>query len=189
MMTSQRHLLALYTFGVFREPAEDPANDGFHELNDRIVPIVDRAPGLVARSGYEDEPGPPEWGTQVFPHFYVERGDGWSPSTLSLWEAPEAAMAFAYHGLHAEAVKRGREWHDAPEWPPYAVWWSEPDNRPDWTEAVARHLHLHENAPTPYVFDFKTMFTPDGEPYAMDPVRLKDYLNQAGSAEQSQTIG
>ena len=177
-MTSQSHHLALYTFNVFRAPAEDPANDGFHELNDRILPIADQAPGLIARSGYEDEPGPPEWGKQVFPHFYIERGDGWSPSTLSLWETPEAAMAFAYHGLHAEALKRGREWHDEPQFPPYAVWWIEAGKRPDWTEAVARHLHLHQHGPTAYVFDFKHLFTPNGKPQATNPARLKSYLEQ-----------
>lgn len=44
--------LALYTFGMFAAPAEDPANDGFRELNDPLFELVDQAEGLIARSGY-----------------------------------------------------------------------------------------------------------------------------------------
>ena len=90
-------LVALYTFGVFRAPANDPANQGFHSRNDRNLQAVEAAEGFVARSGYDGDPGPESWGVQVFPRFYVERGDGWSPATLSLWRDLESPMAFALH--------------------------------------------------------------------------------------------
>lgn len=160
--------LALYTFGVFRQPADDPVNQGFHDRNDPILELVDRSPGLIARSGYEDEPGPESWGTQVFPRFYVERGDEWSPSTLSLWVDMESAMAFAYHGLHAEAMRHAREWFDPPEWPPYAAWWVPDGATPDWADAVKRHEHLHDNGPSAYCFTFKQAFGPDGSPARID---------------------
>jgi hypothetical protein len=61
--------LALYTFGMFAAPAEDPANDGFRDLNDPIFELVDRAEGLIARSGYASDPGPlprgADWGAEV----------------------------------------------------------------------------------------------------------------------------
>jgi hypothetical protein len=75
---------ALYTFGVFAAPAQVPANDGFHARNDINLRNVDVSDGFIARSGYDGDPGPASWGTQVHPRFCVERGDGWSPSTLSL---------------------------------------------------------------------------------------------------------
>jgi len=77
--------LALFTFGIFREPAEHPVNDGFHTRNDSILAAVEHSDGFVARSGYDGEPGPASWCVQVYPDFYIERGDGWSPETLSLW--------------------------------------------------------------------------------------------------------
>lgn len=153
---SQR--LALYTFGLFIKPAEHSDNDGFHELNDPILDLVDRAAGMVARSGYDNEPGPESWGKQVFPKFYVEQGDGWAPSTLSHWVDMESAMAFSYFGLHAQALKRGGEWFLKPQWPPYAAWWSDEDRIPDWQEAVERHQFLHDNGPTPTAFTFKNAF-------------------------------
>lgn len=170
--------LALYTFGVFAQPARGGANEGFFELEEQIFPLVDHAAGFISRSGYDGEPGPPEWGEQVFPRFYEEKGDGWSPATLSLWRDAEAAMAFSYHGLHAEALKRGREWMVRPSWPPYAAWWVGPDDAPSWADAVERHAHLHEQGPTPRAFDFKHPFDPGGAPTAIDRARVSNYAAQ-----------
>src|SRR5262245_42473400 len=81
-----------------------------HDRNDRNFRAAESSDGFIARSGYDGEPGPESCGKQVFPRFYVERGDGWSPSTLSLWRDLELPMAFTYAGIHAEAMRYGREW-------------------------------------------------------------------------------
>ena len=160
--------LALFTFGIFREPAEHPINDGFHARNDLVLAAVEQADGFIARSGYDDEPGPLPWGVQVYPDFYGERGDGWSPETLSLWEGLESVAAFNYHGLHAEALRLGREWFVAPEWPPYVLWWVRPDHIPDWPEAVDRHRRLNIDGSTPGAFNFSRAFDPDGQAANLD---------------------
>ncbi|MEN0000688.1 MAG: DUF3291 domain-containing protein [Pseudomonadota bacterium] len=170
---------ALYTFGVFRKPSDDPANDGFHALDDKIWPILDRAPGLIGRSGYLGEPGRRSWGVPTYPAFYHGPQGEHSPSTLSLWECPEAAIAFAYHGLHAEALKRAREWFDEPTWPPYAVWWASDDKRPTWREAVAKHQQLHDEGPTQAAFNFKNLYDPQGEKTEMASDRMRAYIDQA----------
>ena len=170
-MTGSR--LALYTFGIFKGRAADPDNQGFHDRNDAAFAAAEAAEGFIARSGYEDEPGPTSWGVQVYPRFYVERGDGWSPSTISLWADLESAMAFAYSGLHAEALKHGRQWMVKPEWPPYALWWVDAAHIPDWAEAVARHEHLADHGPRPHAFDFKAPFDSDGLSTAIDRERVK----------------
>ncbi|MBS3649579.1 DUF3291 domain-containing protein [Pseudaminobacter sp. 19-2017] len=170
-MTKKR--VALYTFGIFRAPATDAANQGFHDRNDRNLLAVERSEGFIARSGYDEEPGPESWGKQVFPRFYVERGDGWSPSTLSLWKNLESPMAFAYAGIHAEALRHGREWFTKPVWPPYVLWWVGSDHVPTWVEAVARHEHLHDLNPSPSAFDFKTPFDEHGRPTTVDRDAVK----------------
>ena len=170
--------LALYTFGVFALPSKEPENDAFHSLNDQILAQVDRAFGLVGRSGYDNEPGPKSWGVQVFPKFFVDNGDGWSPSTLSVWENIESAMAFSYFGLHAEALKRGTEWFERPKWPPYAAWWLLKDDLPDWAEGVRRHQHLHENGPTSIAFNFKKAFDPAGNLLAIDSAKVRLIASQ-----------
>ncbi|TFG88988.1 MAG: DUF3291 domain-containing protein [Hyphomicrobiales bacterium] len=160
--------LALFTFGIFRQPAEHSVNAGFHARNDAALAAAEQADGFIARSGYDNEPGPPLWGLQVYPDFYAERGDGWSPETLSLWEDLESVAAFTYHGLHAEAQRLGRTWFVDPEWPPYVLWWVGPDHTPDWAEAVGRHRRLHTDGSTPDAFNFSTAFNPDGQAAKLD---------------------
>lgn len=171
--------LALYTFGMFAKPANDPANAGFHELNDPVLAAVDRAEGLIARSGYASDGEGRSWGAEVYPRFYRETGDGWSPATLSLWTDMESLFAFTYFGLHAAAFKRGREWFQKPEWPPLVMWWHMGTDYPIWAEGVRRHAHLHDNGPTPMAFTFKTAFDENGAPYALDKRRVQAFSPRA----------
>ena len=115
----------------------------------------------------------PKYGEYVCPHFYVEAGDGWTPQTLSLWQDLESTMAFAYQGLHGEAMRHGSEWMVAPQWPPYALWWVDADHTPDWREACAKHLQLHQQGGSGQVFTFKEPFSADGDPVKLDAGRIK----------------
>jgi hypothetical protein len=169
---AQRRLV-LYTFGILRRPAEDPANDGFFARDGANLQAVELSDGFLARSGYDGDPGPASWGPQAFPAFYRERGCGWSPATLSLWEDLASPVAFAYAGIHAEALRHGREWFVKPEWPPYALWWVERDHMPTWEDAVRRHAVLHEEGPTAFAFDFARPFDADGAPTRIDAAEVK----------------
>jgi hypothetical protein len=183
--------LAVYTFEVFREAADAPVNQGFYDRNERNFRAAEMSEGFVARSGYADVPGPESWGDHVYPRFYVERGDGWSPSTLSLWRDLPEAMAYSYGPIHAEAMRHARDWFVPATWPPYALWWTDPGARPDWAEAVARHALLHERGPTAEAFDFKTPFDAGGGPTSIDRAALKRLIQanaerQRGIAEAAQ---
>jgi Domain of unknown function (DUF3291) len=162
-------------------------NGGFHARNDLNLRNVELSDGFIARSGYEGNPGPECWGKQVYPRFYVERGDGWSPSTLSLWNDLPSLMAFTYGSAHADALRHGREWFLKPEWPPLVLWWVEHDHVPTWQEAVVRHEHLHDHGPTLYAFDFKIAFDQEDRQMKIDSelVRSKTQLN---SARHMQTL-
>jgi hypothetical protein len=161
--------LALYTFGVFRLPSEHPANDGFHARNDANFLAAEESAGFIARSGYDDEPeGPESWGEQVYPRFYVERGDGWSPATLSLWTDLTSLMIFAYSGIHAEAMRHARDWFEKGKFPGYALWWVSADETPHWRHATTRLEHLHDHGPSPFAFDFKTAFDAEGRRVEVD---------------------
>lgn len=173
---SATHHLALYNFGLFKKPETDAGNDGFHLRNGPILRLVDSSPGLIARSGYDSEPGPASWGIQVFPRFYVEQGDGWSPSTLSVWSDLESVFAFSYFGLHAEALAHGREWFQKPQWPTYVLWWVKSEEKIIWADAVKRHEHLHDHAPSPYAFNFKNAYDASGNRCAVDHVKVKEIV-------------
>lgn len=181
MPTSERHI-ALYTFGQFANRSVDPANDGFHQRNNPILAQVDKTPGLIARSDYDHEPGPPSWGTQVFPRFLIDNGDGWAPSTLSLWRDMESAVAFTYFGLHQEALSHGRDWFMKGNWPPYVLWWVKAGIQPTWSEAIIRHEHLHDKGPTEFAFSFKTAFDAHGNATKLDASFVKAYSLNKGDA-------
>lgn len=167
--------VALYTFGIFIEPADHPNNAGFGERNDPIFRLVEHADGFIARSGYEDDEDPESerWGEEVYPDFYRELGDGRSPATLSLWQDLESPMAFSYFGLHAEALSHGRTWFRKPEWPPYVAWWVEENHVPIWREAVEHHQHLHDHGPTATAFNFKQVFDVAGVSTSIDNHKIK----------------
>ncbi|TGN44435.1 DUF3291 domain-containing protein [Paracoccus liaowanqingii] len=165
--------LALYTFGMFAAPAEGPANDGFRKLNDQIFELVDQAEGLIAPSGYASDPGPSPWGLEVYAWFYRETCDDWSPATLSLWTNMESLFSFTYFGLHAAALRRGREWFQRPQWPPLVMWWHTGQGYPTWAEGVMRHEHLHDNGASPTAFDFKQPFDETRASTELDRARFK----------------
>lgn len=163
--------VALYTFGMFLKPADDPANRDFHALNDPILAAVDAAPGLVARSGYLSDGEGRSWGPEVYPRFHRDNGDGWAPATLSLWADLGSIFAFTYTGLHATAYRRGREWFQKPAWPPLVLWWHDDPTPPTWAEGVRRHEHLHDHGPTARAFTFKSPFDQNGAAIPLDKTR------------------
>lgn len=168
--------VALYTFGIFSEPAMSPANQGFHDRNDLNLAAVEQSEGFIARSGYAGDPGPDSWGLQVYPRFYVERGDGWSPSTLSLWSDLESPLAFTYAGIHAEALKPAREWFELRCWPGYVLWWVADSHVPQWDEAIIRHEHLHDHGASPFAFTFKESFDPSGQGVMISRESMKEKI-------------
>lgn len=160
--------LAIYNFNNFRLPSAHPANDGFHARNDLNFAVAETSDGFIARSGYDDEPGPASWGKQVYPKFYIDNGDGFAPSTLSLWRDLSSLYAFVYADIHVEAMKNARLWFDRHQWPPYVLWWVDSDHIPIWAEGVERLEYLHDNGGSPRAFDFKEPFDQHGNPTKVD---------------------
>lgn len=176
--------LALFTFGVLVEPQGHPEVQGFWDGADLNFEAAEQSDGFIGRSSYDADTGLHSWGERVSPRFFVgdEREGTLAPRTLSMWEDVESAFAFAYSGVHAEALSRRREWFVKPEWPTYVAWWVADDHTPDWHEATTRHEYLHDHGPSAYAFDFKHSFDPDGNPREIDRalMRKKTKKNASG---------
>ena len=116
--------------------------------------------------------------------FHVERGDGWTPATLSLWQDLESLAAFAYAGIHAEATSHGHEWFQQGQWPSHAAWWVAAGRTLDWATAAARLKHLHDHGPRAHAFDLAHPFTADGRATKIDRavVETKAMRNVAAAA-------
>ncbi|NVK33908.1 MAG: DUF3291 domain-containing protein [Rhodobacteraceae bacterium] len=171
--------LAVYTYGPFLERANSPKIAGFFELEPSVLSSLEASPGFIARSGYPGDPNMACWGEQVFPRFWVDNGDGWAPSSLSLWQDIEHIAAATYHGMHGTAFRRGREWVvPAIDWPGYVLWWVNEAHQPDWQEAVGKLEHLHDHGATAQAFTFKQPFAADGSPRKIDTAKLKNLKTQ-----------
>lgn len=173
------HWLALYTFGQFRYRADHPDVEVFHTAEPGVWAAMERAEGFIARSGYEDEPGPESWGEQVFPKYWTDNGDGWAPSTISLWQNLESALAAVYRGPHAEILRKGPDFmQETAAYPPYVLWWVPEGHQPDWVEAVERHEHLGDNGPTARAFTFRSAFDPAGNPVTANGARSRQIADR-----------
>ncbi|MEP3428967.1 MAG: DUF3291 domain-containing protein [Roseibium sp.] len=170
-----KSVLAVYTFNQFIAPYNSPAIKGFREAEPGAFSELERSYGFIARSGYDGDEGPDSWGTQVFPSCWTDNGDGFAPSTLSLWVSLEALMAATYHGAHGQAFKQGHLWHDHNSQLPGSVfWWVLNNHQPDWSEAVDRFEKLRADGPSPEAFTAKNAFDPNGQPYSYDAKRVRD---------------
>jgi hypothetical protein len=147
--------LAFLTFGILHEPLGHPQVQGFF---DRVPDALASAHGTDGFVWRETERAP-----DLGPRFFRPTEHPRAPQTLSLWTELEAPYAFAYHGLHAEALRRRKEWFVKPEWPTYVAWWVEDDHTPTWPEAYERLESLHDQGPSPFAFSFKTPFGADGQ--------------------------
>lgn len=153
--------VAFITFGIVKEAYGHPTVQGFI---DRGGPVVDAATahhGLL-EGHYETDDF--SIGAYVTPRFVTAELAGREAQTVSLWTDLESVFAFAYTGLHAEALRHRREWFLPPAWPTYAAWWVTDDHRPTWEEAVTRLEHLHDHGASATAFDFRAPFDAVGSP-------------------------
>lgn len=81
---------------------------------------------------------------------------------MSVWETVEDLEAFVYNGRHLDVLKRRKEWFSRLKMF-LALWWIPAGSIPTIEEAKNRLLHLEQNGPSAFAFDFKKRFGPPSE--------------------------
>lgn len=173
--------LAFLTIGVLNKPGDDPQIQSFWDRVDGAFQAAENSEGFLGRSIFDDVREQESWGNWTVPScFKNEEYTDLTPSTLSLWRDLESVFAFAYNGLHAEALSKRREWFIKSDWPTYAAWWVADDHTPTWQEASEKHDKLYQDGPSPEVFTFRQPYGPDGQPVQIDreAVRQKALAHQ-----------
>lgn len=161
--------IAFLTLGVLKEPVGHATVQGFVDRIGDVYAAAEGSAGFFDRSIRDVQTWEHSWGPVVVPRCIP---DGITPAqiamTLSLWRDLESVAAFAYHGVHREALSRREDWFDKARWPVYAAWWVEGDHRPNWQEAADRIDHLHDHGATPTAFSFRQPFDAAGTPVRMN---------------------
>lgn len=172
-------LVAFTTFAILRAPVGDPQVQGFFDRLPDTFAAADRFEGFVGRRSRQPTDPRFDWGETDRTRFFDPAVHGGAVQTLSLWCTLESVAAFAYSGVHGEAMRHRREWFLEPAWPSYAAWWVGDGHVPDWREARERLEALHDRGASPSSFDFRTPFGPDGDPVTLDRDVVREIVARA----------
>lgn len=168
------HKLAFLTIGLLHEPIGKPRVQGFVDRIPGVYVEADRSDGFQARSIRDVDTWKHSWGEVVPPNCYREHYDELRfAMTLSLWKDLESVAAFAYHGPHAEALTKRREWFVGSDLPVYVAWWVGAEDAVDWAQASERLDHLHANGSAAFAFNFARPFDAAGSPFRLDRAEIK----------------
>jgi hypothetical protein len=181
--------VAFFTFGILREARGHPQVQGFFDNLAHTFETAEQSDGFLGRSRRNPETGQHTWGEEGHPRFFREDEHADDPRTLSLWADVESVYAFAYAGMHANALSQRQEWFLQPAWPTYVAWWVPDDHIPDWHEATARHAHLHDHGPSPYAFDFTQPFGPEGNPIVLNRALVQAKMARNAGRGQTEQQG
>jgi hypothetical protein len=159
-------LLAFYTCGMLRGSIGSNQVAGFFNLAPAVFESAAKAPGCVRHMMDEPRGWPPAaqewgpWGTYSSPDFHndVPGRDDRVAATLSVWESIAAVRAFAYSGVHAQALAQRSDWFEQSAFPGYVMWWIDDGDVPTWKECARRMQDLHENGPSTNGFTFAKVF-------------------------------
>ena len=167
--------VAFMTIALLHAPYGDPRVLGFKKRIDANYAAAEASEGFIARSTFDEKIGEHSWGAIAIPTiFQKEAINERLITTLSLWLDLESVFAYTYSDVHAEALRKRREWFVRRQWPGYVAWWVADDHLPSWQEACARYDKLEREGPAAEAFSFMRPYGSDGQPTKID----KSVLNR-----------
>jgi len=127
---------------------DDPVMQEFVDNLDRINNLAESSSGFIWR--LKDESGN---ATDINPY-----DDSQIIVNISVWESVGALRQFTYQTVHADFVKRRKEWFQKYHKTYYALWWIEEGKFPNIEESTAKLDLLDAHGPSKDAFNFKQIF-------------------------------
>ncbi|HWD39745.1 MAG TPA: DUF3291 domain-containing protein [Fimbriimonas sp.] len=165
--------LAFFTFGRLKAEYGHPEVQGFLDRVPEVFESAERMEGFVDRSRREIGNLTTTWGEIVTPKCWGQEDSPKTAATLSIWDDLESVAAFSYHGSHGAAMTRRNDWFVQVVLPEQTAWWIDDGDAVSWQEAADRMDHLFRKGPTPFAFNLKKPFAPDGGPTRLDTARIR----------------
>lgn len=140
--------LAQVNVGQTLGETDDPVMAEFMAALDKINALADESPGFVWRL-QSDDGNATDFRPYEDPNVLIN---------ISVWESVEALHAYTYKTVHAEYIKRRKEWFHLFGKPHMCLWWVPAGHTPTIEEAITKLNYLTEHGPTPEAFTFAKRF-------------------------------
>ena len=129
---------------------DDPIMKEFKDNIDLINGIAEESQGFVWRLKDDSNNA-----TAINPY-----NDEQIIVNVSVWETIRHLEEYTFKTLHADFLRRRKEWFQKFGQASYALWWVAAGQFPTVEECKARLDYLQTNGPSSYAFDFKKRFEP-----------------------------
>ncbi|RZS91029.1 uncharacterized protein DUF3291 [Motilibacter rhizosphaerae] len=156
--------LAQVNIGRTLAPLTSEQLAGFVELLEPVNALADASPGFVWR--LQGEAGD---ATE-----FKLRGDELLIVNMSVWESLDELGDFVFRTMHAEVMRRRREWFERLREVYTCLWWVPEGHVPTVAEAEERLAELAADGPSPVAFTFQRPFPAPG--VALPAQRSDDWL-------------
>jgi len=143
--------LAQLNVGAILAPLDSPVMADFANNLDKINALAEASPGFIWR--LKDDAN----NATSIQMFDDER----IIVNMSVWETLEQLYQFAYKSMHAEFLKRRKEWFEKMGEMYYVLWYVPAGTVPGVMEARQRLEHLRAHGETPHAFSFSKRFGPE----------------------------
>jgi hypothetical protein len=163
------HRLAFLTAAILHEPVGHARVQGFVDRVPGVYAVADASVGFHSRSVRDVATWKHSWGEVVVPECFPKVSNPEQIAmTLSVWDDLESVAAFAYKGVHGEALANRKEWFQTSGLPGHVAWWISDDHQVSWKEAAERLDHLHAHGSSAFAFNFAKPFDTNGNPVVFD---------------------
>lgn len=142
--------LAQVNVGEMLAASDDPIMAEFMNALDEINALADSSPGFVWRL-QSDDGNATEFRPYENPNVIIN---------MSVWESVEALHNYTYKTVHAQFIKRRKEWFHLFGKSHMCLWWIPVGHRPTIEEAITKLNHFTEHGPTAEAFSFSKRFKP-----------------------------
>ena len=149
MQINQQYHLAQINVGKILGPIDSPVMSEFVANLDRINALAEDSDGFIWR--FKDETN-----NATNMKFFE---DDLMILNMSVWENVDALYQFTYQSMHAEILKRRKEWFERMTDIFMALWYVPAGIIPTPADALERLEHLKKFGNSPYSFSFKKRFT------------------------------
>lgn len=155
--------LAQLNVGIATAPLDSDVMADFMNNLERVNALAESAPGFVWRLAGDNNNA-----TALRPI------DDRTMVNMSVWTNAQSLSAFVFRTAHVEFMRRRREWFERMPEAYLVLWWVPAGHIPTTDEAVTRLAHLREHGPTPYAFNFRSVFPPPDATQAAEPSPIDD---------------